>query len=286
MKTTLNIIATSCLVIWLWSCEEVTVIDIKNSETYLVVDGGVFLTPTADGKQFIRLSETVPFFDEDNRKPVTSATVAVSDGTATVVFDHVSDGRYEGVLVPAAGETYTLTVAYNGRTYQATGVMPGLVLAENLQLVYTDLTNDPFADGNKIGYVASIDMQDPAGIKNYYLYKLLVNGQSTFLADPGNRLNTVVEDQYFDGKFLSSVEVNNDWLSQPGDEVEVQLFNISREQYEFYYALFTLTAGNSLLGDPPPAPIQGNVVSVNDPTERVLGFFQVAARSSVSGTVE
>jgi len=287
MKTpiTLNAwIATLVALMAFTACEEVTDVTIEESKTYLVIEGGVFLSNTTE--QHIRVSETVPFFKSENSRPVTNAIVRVSDGQQDVPFIHERDGSYKANIQIQAGKTYTLTVVYNGKTYQASAAMPALVEAQNMQLIYKDLTDDPFADGNKTGYAASIDMQDPAGTRNYYLYKLFVNGQSTFFADPGNRLNAIVDDQYFDGKFLRNVEVNNEWLAQPGDDVEVQLLNISKEQYDFYYTLFTLTSGNSLLGDPPPAPIQGNLRNVNDAAERVLGFFQVAARSSVNRTVE
>ncbi|MFM8834577.1 MAG: DUF4249 domain-containing protein [Cytophagales bacterium] len=263
--------------IMLAGCEQVIDLNIPSTTSRLVIEGGVF--SHADGQphvQLIKLSKSVAFFDK-NSQPVTNATVSVTDGTTNYVFQHTANGVYQSLpFAPAMGKTYSLTLFYQGATYTASEVMIAPVPIINMYFEYKDVANDPFADGNQKGYQTQIDFADPAGIENFYLRKILVNGEETFFADPGNRFNSITADTYFDGKLITQAKVNDEYLAQPEDEVEAQLFNISKRQYEFYNLLFTLTSGGSLLGDPPPARLIGNVENSTSPKDYPLGFFQVA----------
>ena len=235
--------------------------------------------------QRIQLKNSVDFFSNVSSEPIADAQVSVTDGFNQFNFVHQGNGVYEQVVAAVSGRTYTLTINWKQQQFQASGVMQQAVAIEKYDLEYKDLTNDPFADGNKTGYVANISFTDPATSRNFYLMKLFINGQPTFIPDPGNRLNAISEDQYYNGKTLNDVEVNNEYLAQPLDEMTVQLLSISVAQYDFYYELFSLTSSNSLLGDPPRSRLIGNVANLSQPNNWALGFFQVAGVSQRSKQV-
>lgn len=289
MKKELNV-ATHfilfCMPLLFLSCEEVVDIDLKNSTSRLVIEGGIFLYDEGDNHvQRIQLKNSVDFFSNVSSEPIADAQVNVTDGFNQFNFIHQGDGVYEQVVAAVSGRTYTLTINWKQQKFQASGVMQQAVAIEKYDLEYKDLTNDPFADGNKTGYVANISFTDPASNRNFYLLKLFINGQPTFIPDPGNRLNAISEDQYYNGKTLNDVEVNNEYLAQPLDEMTVQLLSISEAQYDFYYELFSLTSSNSLLGDPPRSRLIGNVANLSQPNNWALGFFQVAGVSQRSKQV-
>jgi hypothetical protein len=43
--------------------------------------------------------------------------------------------------------------------------------------------------------------------------------------------------------------------------------------YNYYFAIFDLTASSPLSGDVPPGNIKGNVVNVSSPEKNALGYF-------------
>ncbi|HEY0741767.1 MAG TPA: DUF4249 family protein [Chryseosolibacter sp.] len=99
------------------SCEEEASIGIETENVNLLAVEAVLTNENIN--HAIRL--TLPYQKQnESAKPVSDATVSVSDGTTTVELIHSVDGEY---LTPkmrfVSGRTYTLTIAHNGRQYIA-----------------------------------------------------------------------------------------------------------------------------------------------------------------------
>lgn len=58
--------------------------------------------------------------------------------------------------------------------------------------------------------------------------------------------------------------------------VSVRQLSVSRETFEYWSRVKSVLNNQGSLFDIPPAPILGNIRNVEDPEERVLGYFEVA----------
>jgi len=125
------------------------------------------------------------------------------------------------------------------------------------------------------GYFVKFDATDPAGIENYYYYRLFKNGEFSIVPDPGNSITLVESDQFFDGQQRIGVKPNEEIIFEIGDIATTQQLSISVEYHDFLVELFTQTGnqGLSFIGNPPPASIRSNVLNTDTPTNRALGYF-------------
>ncbi|WP_194975778.1 DUF4249 domain-containing protein [Aquiflexum lacus] len=58
--------------------------------------------------------------------------------------------------------------------------------------------------------------------------------------------------------------------------ISVKQLSINREAFEYWERIKIVIENQGSLFDIPPAPINGNIKNVNDPNDKVLGFFEVA----------
>jgi len=64
--------------------------------------------------------------------------------------------------------------------------------------------------------------------------------------------------------------------------VTTTMYSISREEYIYYDKVKTQLSSTDQIFDPIPSSIKGNIKSLNDSTETVLGLFSVASRTIAS----
>ena len=98
-----------------------------------------------------------------------------------------------------------------------------------------------------------MDFTDPEGVENFYLWKLYVNGEYIIEPDPSSKFSAISKDEFFDGQTLEGLRAHEEYLTEIGDAIVVEQYSITEAQYEYYFALLTLTGGGGFLGDPPPA---------------------------------
>jgi hypothetical protein len=58
--------------------------------------------------------------------------------------------------------------------------------------------------------------------------------------------------------------------------ITVKQLSINREAYEYWERIKIILNNQGSLFDIPPAPIRGNIINIENPDEKVLGFFEVA----------
>ncbi|MDN5203427.1 DUF4249 domain-containing protein [Fulvivirgaceae bacterium BMA10] len=61
--------------------------------------------------------------------------------------------------------------------------------------------------------------------------------------------------------------------------VLIRQFSLSEKAYDFWESLKKQRESVGSIFDPPPFTIKGNIINVNDPDDRVLGYFSVASES-------
>ena len=269
------------------SCEKVVTDELNVADTppRLVIEGGIERNPLRlDQPQRIRLTTTIAYLSKQQPPAVENATVKVGDGTQEWVLIHIGDGWYEATgIQPELGKTYTLTIAWNGDTYQGGSTLEAVPPIDSLYYAYeaaTTITDE--------GYFVRLDVTDPAGVANFYYYRVLINDTVFIVPDRGNNRTLIQSDVFFDGQTSSRINPNEEVRIKLGDTVTVQQLGIPRGYFEYLYNLFTQTGnqGLSVVGNPPPAPIRSNLLNTTSPAQYPLGYFYTADVSEKSIVIE
>ena len=264
-------------------CERIVDVDIPDPEPRLVVEGRIELVKEApSGLQRIRLTTTDAFFGNRPPPPASGARVTVSDGRGdTFPFAETEPGEYmTEALLPELDEMYTLSIEYLGDTYRASAVLREVAPIDSLYFVYEEES----LIFEEEGYRAAIDFVDPPGGEHYYLWEQRVEGVNRIPPDPGNAVNLVGRDEFYDGQEIIGFQPNDEVAIAPGEHAEVRQISLSRLGYDYYYALFEQNAlGSANPFSIPPANVRGNVVNLDDPDRFAFGFFEAAEVSVAEG---
>jgi hypothetical protein len=258
----------------LFSCETVVTDDItlNDSKPRLVINGGIernTITPLTEQK--IELTSTIGFLEDGEPTPVNDATVTISDGIDDFNFESIGNGQYTNSdISPRLNAEYTITINWKNETYVGSDFITEVPPFDR---VYSE-----FEEGNIFsdeGYFVKFDATDPIDIENYYYYRVYKNNEFVIVADPGNNFTLAVSDQFFDGQPRIGVIPNEEIAFEIGDIGKIQQLSISKDYYNFLVELFIQTGnqGGILIGNPPPASIRSNIINIENPSNRILGYF-------------
>ncbi|WP_420464078.1 DUF4249 family protein [Candidatus Palauibacter sp.] len=267
------------------ACERIVEVEIPAPpELRLVVEGRIALVKGAPGgTQRVRLTTTDAFFGNRPAPPAVGAGVTVTDGAGGVYpFVETERGHYvTNDLHARIGETYALSIDYEGDRYAASASLTPVAPIDSLYFIFEEetLVNDT------AGYRAAIDYTDPPSGPDFYLWEQFVDGVNEPPPSSGNQFNLVSRDDLYDGQPVIGFEPNNEVVIEPGAHVMIRQVSLSRRGYDYYYALFEqngLGTGNSF--SVPPATIRGNVANTTRPEQYPFGFFGAAEVSVADGT--
>ena len=273
----------------LMGCE--TVIDAKldTGPAQLTVDATITDQP---GLQSIRLTQTAAYFDNSPAPTVTGATVSVSDlaGRTFAFTDPDNDGYYvwqpeEGDTLGRIGQTYGLSITYQGNTYRAISTMNRVPPVDSI--IFRKQKLNPLSSIE--GYQAEFYARDLPGATDYYRIRYFRNGVLQ------NRARDIItlKDASFPGSantdgfmFIRPFRqsINPDSLYALNDVVDVEIRSITPEAYAFWQQ-FAQQITNGGLFATPPANVPTNVVNTNSGGPAATGFFTASAVRSRSARV-
>jgi hypothetical protein len=263
----IGIVVTFC------ACEETILLDLKQTESKVVIEAQVTNHP---GYQFVKVTRSANFYAKGKTPRITTATVTVTDDVgAEFQFVHNPGGSSDslGIYLPAipfVGEvdrTYTLKVTVDATVYEATDKLVSVIPIEKLEYQVNDEEKQDPKDKGKF-YELLIFTTEPQDEKNYYLFKFYRNDSLVYYNDT---------DIYFsDDEFLAE---NIEGVPSPvfygvGDRGRVEAYSLSRKGYIFYGDLWNILNNDAggMFG-PIPASPRTNI------SNGALGFFQVSAVS-------
>ena len=266
-------------------CERVVSIDVEEGPERLVVEGRIERhQDQTDVVQSIRLTTTDAFFSNARTPPANEAEVTVSDNVGNrylFLESRGEPGLYQNEEIrPTVGRIYTLEILYRGELYRAS--------EELLPVAPIDSIYQKFNKGNAFedeGVRVKIDYQDVAGWVDYYLWEQFADGVSLAKPDPGNSLNFVGSDEFYDGQKIVGFEPNEEAPLKPGQLIEVRQIALSEQAFEFYFLLFQQTGQNSIF-PVPAALIRGNVENTTNPAHYPLGYFGASEVDVAQLTIE
>ncbi len=255
-------------------CTDKIELDLPEGEKFLVVEGWI---SNEDGPQDIQLTFTAPYFDSQAVPRATGATVSISDDLGLeTVLEEVAPGTYRYPTAGEIGRSYTLRIGLpDGEQYQSRAELLQEPVA--IDTIYWQLSEDePNEDNDEEPddiYDVLIDTREPAGAGDHYRWRSILNGEEQ--REPFDIF--VVTDEFVDGNAIPGFNITEDLYSQPDTVVIIQE-RISKRAYDFFTLVQLQTAFVGGHFDTPPAPIEGNVLNLNDRTKDALGFFGAAGR--------
>lgn len=281
MKQYLKIIFLG-LMISVVSCTDVVEVDVPAAAPRLVIEASLdWEKGTLGNEQTIKLSESVPYFDELINNEVTGASVKVTndDDNTEFVFVDQNDGTYTtDAFLPIIGQSYTLEVIYNGEVYIAQETLVPVVDIAEVNQSIEDGFDDEALEVNVL-------FDDPIDEENFYLFRFqeaqdllpeLLDISDEFTN--GNQMKVFYEREEDD-------DINQEEL-QPGDVVSISFYGIS-ERYFNYIRLLIEQYGS--VGDPfstLPAPLRGNCTNPTNPDNYAFGYFRLTQVVKTTYTLE
>jgi hypothetical protein len=170
MKKLLSILSILSALL-LNSCTKVIDINLNDNDPKVVIEAIV----NADSStHYVTLTNSINF-DEDVAPPVvTGATITIKEVNGSVVGTYSYDsnlGKYvvNNFLVKE-GASYEMTVVANGKSHTAISTVPTRVKLDSMKVV-----KYPF--GPNLSYTVVPMRMDPAGIVNYYQFKIKRDGK-------------------------------------------------------------------------------------------------------------
>ena len=269
-----HILSWIILVLSSSSCTKVIDFDVSDTNVHLVVDGSV----TSELIHHrVKLSKTASYFSNSHPPVVSNAIVQVSDGTKTWNYTENPNepGTYlsDSIFQALPGLTYTLIIQSEGQEYKASET-----LQTGAQLDSVDLKQQfkpiPFENKVDSSYTLSVWGQEVPGVRNFYMWKVKLNGSFGFT----DTLKNVyfLDDKGIDGAYIPGYPIYNidKQYIHSGDTVSIYGYTITENYYEYLRSILleTYWRGDSPW-DGPPANIPSNL------NNGALGYFWVAPLS-------
>lgn len=247
------------MAITLISCEKIVSIDLNKASPQIVIEGIVTDQASPDS---VVLSKTGNYFEPLLYfPPVPNARVTIADNLGRVdTLVEVLPGTYRASsLQGVPGRTYELTVAAEGKVYNAVSTMPEKVAIDSLYA-----TRFRAFDGD-IGYYLYIVFKDPPVAGNYYRINLSVNRPLPQDSITGQRYH-LFSDKLTNGNEVTlKMRTGRSLLS--GDTLTVQLLCIDKASYEYFKTL-----NDILTSDRAPTALAPTNPNTNL-TNGSLGYF-------------
>lgn len=298
----LRYILLSVLILSLATCVERYDPGLKGAQKYLIFEGTLTDAP---GPYRFALTLSAGYNSDESifDERVRGAALRITDdlNRRTVFTD---DGR-GGFTSPdnfrgEVGRSYTLTVTYNGQTYQSDPER--LLPVPPIDTIYTSFRKITSPESQINGeFNVLVDVKDPAVEENYYQWDWIhyeKPDHCVLYTPPGSNVSyarrccndcwnisrsigeiVIASDRLINGRRLGGQQVMN----VPNDDTSPYYLRIgqqslSRGAYQYWLAIRNLTGNVGGFFDVPPATLIGNLRNTNPSGPLMLGYFQVSAR--------
>jgi len=303
------IICLALVVVPFGGCVEEIGFENESFESALVV----YATITNEEKQQeVFLSRTYRFEDGEPI-PESNATVVISGNGTVYEFEEDEAGRYvsKSTFRAVPNVDYQLQInSSNGRTYSSSPTQ--LTQTSQIDALYAEReTNDDGVNGVSI----YVDSYDPTGNTQYYRYEY----EETFkvIAPDWKNIDLIVleedpfciigeverpEEQRICYRTENSIDMNlastealsedrllrhlarfvrsDDYKISHRYSILVKQFIQTEAAHNYFKTLQNFSNEGSLFSQVQPGFVAGNIISENNPNEKVIGFFEVSSVTS------
>lgn len=266
----------------LFSCEDVIDLEVPNAAPRLVIEASIdWEKGTTGNEQTIKLSMSKPYFDSYEITTVVGASVKIIYDTDGTVFDFIdqNNGLYTTTsFVPALNHTYTLEVIHNGETYVAHETLMPVASIQEVSQSLEGGDDDEALD-------VSVYFNDPVAETNFYLIKF---------QEQGDLLPTLfdLKDEFTNGNLMSAYfekyndEESNEEEFVPGDVVDINLYGISQQYYNYLHILIEQIESGGGPFSSTPVQLKGNCINPANPSKYAFGYFRLTEVVKTSYTFQ
>lgn len=290
------------------SCIEAIVFDTEGAEGPMAVYGIISDQPESS---FVSVGRSVPYDNESFKTlailPLSGANITVEDSEGnTIGFSQSNEiGRHEpndlefrGVI----GRKYKVSVFLNdGNSYEsAWEEMVSVPQIDKLEI--RPFQRNSLKNGIEItnrGVEVSAVINDPSEVPNYYrwrwfgVYEIqysLDNNGPCWVTEPDPDDLIIFSDDELNGEVLNipiiQIGYNGRVNIQNKYVITVEQQSMTSGAYEYHRQVQEQRRSQGTLFDPTPAPIRGNIYSIENKTEVVVGYFLASSSSISRRTIE
>ena len=287
------------LLVFLPGCISQFIPRTSESAELLIVEG---LITDKYGNSTIKLSKSMPLGIRSSANPVSGSEVTISDDLgSTVSFTETVPGTYvpPTFFVGVIGQSYTLHVT----TYSGSGIlnyesfpmkMNPVPLIDSL-FYEKVLILDNVEESSVVqeGCQVYLNTHDPSNNCRFYRWEFAetweieipytVPNKFCWVSDNSSVIkikntSTLAEDRInrYPINFVSNL---TDRLSKRYS-ILVNQYSLNEDEYLYWEKLQNIAEQVGGLYDMIPSSIPSNVTCIDDPTEKVLGYFSVSANTS------
>ena len=277
--------------------------DPEDGKTYFVVSGGI---NQLDETNSIKLSYSTKYGTFSGAKPIDNARVfLVNSKNEKEEFFFEEDGVYThfGLQVPVlVGESYHIEIETSNKTYRTEPQkLPVPIVPDRVSydVGYATTVN---SIGNEVTREnIDIFIHTPININGEHSYLRWKTDESWVFTEiqchplqiplPCFMYRKLEPDRIFiydsegiTGNYLDRKLIAQKTIDDRVEFIERHFFNghqytLTKEAFEYWQKVVDLANPSGDIFDLPPAPLPGNVNNINDPSEIVLGYFEVSAKA-------
>jgi hypothetical protein len=271
------------LFVALGGCERVVNLELYEGPKRLVIEARLErVIGRVNGNQTITLTTTAAYFSAGPPPAATGATVRVTDDAGVVVtFAEAAPGKYTTTqLTVRIGAEYRLAITYEGQTYESAEIATSVAPIDSL---YLEAPRPGRFSGTE-GVRATIDLVDPPGLGNFYLWDQFIDGVRVLGPDSSFKYRMVAMDDAVDGLTIAGFQPYEGIDIPVGSTVIMRQIGLSERMFRYYFAFSDQVSADGSPFAVPPASIRGNVSNVTDPSRFPLGYFYAAEVAEKSVT--
>ncbi|MEL7427434.1 MAG: DUF4249 domain-containing protein [Bacteroidota bacterium] len=260
-----NISLLVLLAPFLFACEQVIDVDLNESDPQVVIEARL----EAGQHDFeVLISETTSYFSNETAVYRNDAQVRLLDNVGGMIEVPLeSNGLYRTSVNAISGQTYTLEVSLNDKTYMASAEVPQEVVLDELEAEFREAFG-PFDEG----YQVFLRFADNGERRNYYRQIHAIDGVFELA---GEDLQ-VTDDNLFDGSERARLPIFQR-IFDPGVSITVVLQHIDKNSFDYLNSLADIIGED---GGP-----NGGSAAPGNPTTNwdgdILGYFGAIATDTL-----
>lgn len=245
------------------SCTEKIDLDLDDDKYQRLIVEGMITDELKHHR--IHLTLTAPYDTDEQLPPATGALVSISDGTNLFTLTEAEPGWYQtDSIAGEVGKTYTLSINYNGKNYNANSVMYPTMMIDSISVekfMFAPQGQPPHYEIHFWGQ----ELPEPG---QFYLMKYSINDVLIDSIWNYSLFNDFIDNgMYLDDAMVAVFDSEEDTLT-----VEIELYSIEESYFYFIDQCMMNTMPSMFFGGP-PANIKGNI------SNSALGWFSASAVS-------
>jgi hypothetical protein len=280
------------------SCIAQFIPQISEEKELLVVQGLITDQPEPDT---IKLSKSMPLGETNSARPLSGSRVDITDDLNNVVsLNEIAPGTY---ITPSnfrgqVGRFYTLHVHTSGISgnlnYESAAMeMKPVPTIDSLYYTKTVIQQAEGFDKGINGCQIYLDTRDPLNKCKYYRWDFTetwefrlpfaVPNETCWIKEKSKAIN-IKSTVAFDEARITRFPIN--YISNVTDRLKtrysilVNQYSLGEEEYAYWEKIQNVAIQVGGLYDIIPASVSSNISCIENPTEKVLGYFSVSAKSS------